>query len=96
MTAKLERGPVGMLTVLPSGPPAMGKALTGRTVAAGAGFLAVFRVSGTAACLAFSAAVPIDSIWLGRSWSTTFKHVLDGLVYAVVAGALFGWLWPAT
>lgn len=112
MAAKLEQGPVGMMTVLPSGPPAMGKAmglwlvyclvisvfvayLTGRTVAPGAGFLPVFRVSGTTAFLAFSAALPIDSIWLGRSWSTTFKHVFDGLVYAVAAGALFGWLWPA-
>jgi hypothetical protein len=112
MAAKFERGPVGMLTVLPSGRPAMGKSLglwfvyclvvgvvvaylTGRTTAAGAGFLGVFRVASTAAFLAYSAALPIDSIWMGRSWSTTLKHVFDGLVYALVTGALFGWLWPA-
>jgi hypothetical protein len=27
MAARFERGPVGMMTVLPSGPPAMGKAM---------------------------------------------------------------------
>src|SRR5712692_2151515 len=67
---KQKQGPVGMLTVFPSGPPAMPKFLamwfvysliigfftaylTGRTVHSGAQYLAVFRVAGTAAFMAY-------------------------------------------
>src|SRR6266852_2576847 len=67
---KYKQGPVGMMTVFPSGPPVMPKFLgmwfvycliigffvaylTGRTVAPGAHYLAVFRVAGTAAFLAY-------------------------------------------
>ena len=63
MQEKFKKGPVGMLTVLPSGPPAMGKYLgtwfafcvvmsylvayaTGRALASGTPYLAVFRMAG--------------------------------------------------
>jgi hypothetical protein len=36
-----------------------------------------------------------QSIWYGHAWSTTFKSTVDSLVYAVVTGAAFGWLWPS-
>jgi hypothetical protein len=34
------------------------------------------------------------SIWYSRSWSTTLKSTFDGLIYALVTAAIFGWLWP--
>ena len=35
-----------------------------------------------------------DSIWYARQWSTTIKLMFDGLIYALVLGGTFGWLWP--
>jgi hypothetical protein len=68
--------------------------VTGRTLGAGATYLAVFRVAGTAAFLAYAAGAPIDSIWRGQTWSATVKAIIDGLVYALLTAGTFGWLWP--
>jgi len=35
------------------------------------------------------------SIWYRRSWSTTLKATLDGVIYGLLTGGAFGWLWPA-
>ena len=108
---KFKRGPVGLLTVIRSGPPAMGKFLgqwflyclvisiftaylTGRTRAPGTHYLEVFRVAGTTAFLGYAAAQVQDSIWKGQPWGVTLKHVLDGLIYALLTAGTFGWLWP--
>src|SRR5438093_13707292 len=108
---KMKHGPAGLLTVLPSGPPAMAKNLvqwflycvvisifaaylSGRTLAPGAAFLPVFRVVGTAALLGYGAAHAQESIWSGRSWVVTCKHLFDSVIYAVLTAATFGWLWP--
>jgi hypothetical protein len=108
---KVKRGPVGFMTVLPSGPPAMGKSLVqwflycivisifagylaGRTLTPGTGFLEVFRVVGTVAFLGYGPAHAQDSIWAGRSWIVTFKHIFDSLIYALLTAGLFAWLWP--
>jgi hypothetical protein len=68
--------------------------LAGRVLPPGTPFAPVFRVAGTAAFLGFAGAVFPNSIWWGRSWSSTFKDVFDGLVYALVTAGVFGWLWP--
>ena len=111
MIEKFKRGPVGLLNVLPSGPPAMGKKLllwflycvvigifaaylSSRTLTAGAAFLPVFRVVGVAALLGYGAAHAQESIWGGRSWVVTFKHLFDSLIYALLTAAIFAWLWP--
>jgi hypothetical protein len=108
---KMKRGPVGLLTVLRSGPPAMGKNmvqwflycvvistfaayLSSRTLAPGTAFLRVFRVVGTTAFLGYGAAHAQESIWNGRSWVVTLKHLFDSLIYAVLIAGVFGWLWP--
>lgn len=68
--------------------------LAGRTVAPGVDYLAVFRVAGTAAFLAYGLPNIVDSIWKSFPWSATVKHVFDGLLYALVTAGAFGWLWP--
>jgi hypothetical protein len=35
-----------------------------------------------------------SSIWYGRPWSTTLKSTIDGIIYAVITGLIFVWLWP--
>jgi len=66
--------------------------LLSRTVAAGADYLLVFRVTGTVAFIAYGVAYIQESIWFGRSWSVTAKTFLDALIYAVLTGGIFGWL----
>jgi hypothetical protein len=67
--------------------------ITSRTVSSGAEYLTVFRVTGTVAFLAYGTAVIPDSIWFGRPWSITFKHLFDALIYALLTAGSFSWLW---
>lgn len=108
---KYKLGPVGMVTVMPSGPPAMPKFLgqwflyllvvtffvgylTAHSVSPGTPYLAVFRVAGTAAFLAYGLGALPGGIWKGQTWGMTFKEVIDGLIYALLTAGTFGWLWP--
>jgi hypothetical protein len=68
--------------------------LTGHTVAAGTPYLAVFRVAGTAAFMAYGLGQVSNAIWKGQTWSMTIKEVVDGLVYGLLTAGVFGWLWP--
>ena len=66
--------------------------LVSRTLAAGADYLTVFRISGTVAFIAYGVAYIQESVWFGRSWAATTKTFLDALIYAVLTGGVFGWL----
>lgn len=68
--------------------------LGGLALAPGAEYRLVFRVTGTAAILGYAFTNATNSIWKGVRWSTTFKFVIDGVVYGLVTGGTFGWLWP--
>lgn len=111
LAEKQKLGPVGFMTIVPSGPPAMPKFLiqwfvyclligffvaylTGHTVPSGTNYLAVFRVAGTTAFLAYGLGNASNGIWKGQSWSMTMKEVFDGLVYGLLTAGTFGWLWP--
>jgi hypothetical protein len=63
-----------------------------RTVAVDADYLAVYRVAGTVAWIAYGIAYVQDSIWFGRPWSLTLKGMFDALIYALLTGGVFGWL----
>lgn len=69
--------------------------VTGRALGPSADYLQVFRFSATAAFLAYGVGELQQSIWWGRKWSSTLKHMFDGLVYALFTAGAFGWLWPA-
>ena len=110
MKAKFQRGPIGTMVLL-SGMnigKALGQwfvfcLVIGLFVAyvahlcipAGASGMLVFRVASACAMLGYAFASVDSSIWKGVNWSTTFKFVFDGVVYALVTGAAFAWLWPA-
>jgi hypothetical protein len=68
--------------------------VAGRALGPGAPYLAVFRFAGTTAFVAYGLAMWHESIWYGRRWTTTLKFTIDGLVYGLLTGAAFGWLWP--
>ena len=111
MKAKYEKGPIALVTVMPTGVPQIGKALlrwflfsllvgalTGyvawHVLTPGTDYLKVFQVTGTIAWMAYGIGELPNSIWKGTPGKTTFKFVIDGLVYALVTAGAFGWLWP--
>jgi hypothetical protein len=108
---KFKRGPIGLLNIIPSGPPAMGKYLAlwfvysvvvsvlvaivaGTTLSPGTRYPVVFHLTALAALLGYGVGHLQDSIWKGQAWSVTFKHMFDGLIYALLTAGTFGWLWP--
>ena len=108
---KMKKGPVVFMTILPSGPPSMGKSLllwflysvlvsffaayvTGRALAPGVRYLAVFRFIGATAFMGYSLALLQNSIWYRRNWGMTLRSMFDGLVYGLLTAGTFGWLWP--
>jgi hypothetical protein len=108
---RFKRGPVGLLTVMPSGAPAMGKylglwfgyclvisafvgCLAAATHRVGTDYHRVFHFVALTAFLTYGVAQLQDSIWKAQTWRVTFKHVFDGLIYALLTAATFAWLWP--
>lgn len=69
--------------------------VTGRALGPGAPGTEVFRFAGTVSFIAYTVASWQSSIWYRRSWSTNLKNTFDGLVYGILTGAAFSWLWPA-
>ena len=63
-------------------------------VSAGAACRRVIRFAGVTSFLGYAAALWQMSIWYRRSWCTTIKATIDGLIYAAITAATFGWLWP--
>lgn len=68
--------------------------VAGRALPPAAQYLDAFRFAGTTAFVGYAAALWQDSIWFGRSWGATARTTLDGLIYALATGGVFGWLWP--
>ena len=68
--------------------------IAGRAQPAGAHYLSVFRFAGCTAFVGYSLALWQNVIWYKRSWKATLKSTLDGLVYGLLTGGTFGWLWP--
>jgi hypothetical protein len=64
------------------------------TLPAGTHYLAVFRVVGTMAFLAYGLANIPNAVWRGWTWSLVFKEMFDGLIYALLTAGTFGWRWP--
>ena len=68
--------------------------VTSLALAPGAKYPQVFRVAGSAGILGYCFHTVSDSIWYGRPWSATVKFIIDGIVYGLLIGGTFGWLWP--
>ena len=107
---KKKRGPVAVLTVMRDPSMGMSLAqwfvycvmvsvfaayIAGRALGPGAEYLEVFRFSGAAAFGAYGLALWQNSIWYKIAWSTTLKSNIDSLIYGLLTGGAFGWLWPA-
>jgi hypothetical protein len=60
----------------------------------GAPYMTVFRVTSTVAFAGDALALWQSWIWYSRGLGVTVRSTIDGLVYALLTGGSFGWLWP--
>ena len=110
MTRKFTEGPVALVVLRMPGPPKMGGALlkwfiyglavalivaclAGGVLPAGAGRQAGV-LAGAMAFLVYGGGSVPNAIWMGKPWSSALKELLDALIYGVITGATFAWLWP--
>lgn len=68
--------------------------LTSRALPPGAPYMQAFRFAGTVAFIGYGLAQWENTIWYNRAWQTTLKNTFDALVYGLLTGGAFGWLWP--
>jgi hypothetical protein len=61
---------------------------------AGAPYMTVFRVTSTVAFAGYSLALWQNWIWYSRGLGYTVRSTIDGLLYGLLTGGAFGWLWP--
>jgi hypothetical protein len=109
--AKLEKGPRVLLTIMSASntmPRSLvlwfvysivvavfAAYVAGAALGPGAGYMPVFRLTSTVAFAGYALALWQNWIWYSRSVTYTLKSTFDGLVYALLTGGVFGWLWPA-
>ncbi len=68
--------------------------VTGRALGPGADYMDVFRIASTTAFMGYSLAHIQDAIWQSQGWGPTARSMADGLIYGLLTGGAFGWLWP--
>lgn len=107
--AKMARGPVMFMHVLPPGinmgksliqwflfcivVSIFAAYITSHTVSADAEYLTVHRIAGCVAFMGYGLALIQEAIWNSKSWGAAWKGVFDALIYGLVTGGTFGWLW---
>jgi hypothetical protein len=65
-----------------------------RALGPGARYLDVSQIASTVAFVGFNLALWQNSIWYRRAWRTTFLYTVEGIIYGLLVGGAFGWLWP--
>lgn len=108
---KINKGPVALMTVMPTGPFNMGTQLlqwfvycavislfagylASRALGPGAEYLDVSQIASTAAFMGYGLGLWQHSIWFRKSWASTLRSNIDALIYGLLTGGTFGWLWP--
>jgi hypothetical protein len=64
------------------------------TLANGADFGRVFRITATAGILAYAFAFLPNAIWFSHPRRATVANVVEGVVYGLMTGLLFAAMWP--
>ncbi|HYE03098.1 MAG TPA: hypothetical protein VD963_07665 [Phycisphaerales bacterium] len=90
--------PHGGSVALGAGPGITGaEGVRGVTGAGGAGnamFWKVFQVLGTAGILAYCFASFPGDLWFQKKRRAMVMDWIDGIVFGLITGAIFAWLWP--
>ena len=68
--------------------------ITASAVGPGVESLRVFCFACTSAFLAYALAHWQNTIWYKHNLGTTIRNTIDGLIYGLLSGTAFAWLWP--
>lgn len=68
--------------------------LAGESLPRGADVPRVFHLVALVTFIAYAGGALSDGIWRGEPWRSVAKNLLDALIYAIVSGFAFAWLWP--
>lgn len=55
---------------------------------------AAAKLVGAVTLVAHGFGTVTESIWMGRTWGSSVKYILDAALYAAGSGLVFLWLWP--
>jgi hypothetical protein len=107
---KFEEGPLAMVCLKPGQSMNMGAslfqwflfcllvsliaAMLAMVLPVGAPSAHVFHTLGLAGLLGHAMGPIPNGIWWAHSWRSVSKYVVDGVIYGVIIGATFMWLWP--
>jgi len=69
--------------------------IVGGLAGPGAEYRLIFQFVSATAFACYGLAMIPNAIWYKRQWSSVMKSLLDALVYGLLTGGFFGWLWPA-
>jgi hypothetical protein len=65
-----------------------------RALPPGAEYLRVSQMASTTAFLGYAMAQWSNVIWYKKNVMATLKSTFDGVIYGLITGGAFGWLWP--
>jgi hypothetical protein len=68
--------------------------IASRALAPGAPYMEVFRFAGATTFIAYTLGLWQMSVWYHRNVGTSIRYTIDGLIFGLLAGGVFGWLWP--
>lgn len=110
MQERFKAGPLGTINIWP-GVPSMPRNLVlsfavylliGIFIAylasmgvRGSGFLEVFRFTGAAGVMAYTVGWMCHAIWFRQPLRAFLNDLADGIVYGLLTGIVFAWLWPS-
>ena len=69
--------------------------ITAEARAFGSDFASVFQIAATVGVMTFCFASIPNAIWFGKPSRAIVLDLIDGIVYAVIAGVAFAALWPS-
>jgi hypothetical protein len=110
MLKKMEEGPLAMVSLKPGAKFNLGvpllqwfllcllisliAAMLSMVLPVGAPPSHVFHTLALAGLLGHSMGPITSGIWWAHPWRSVFKYIVDGIIYALIIGATFMWLWP--
>jgi hypothetical protein len=73
---------------------AMAAYLAAHVLSVAPSYRPVFRLVGTVGFLAYAVGPVYEAIWYWKPWRSLALTTVDALLYGLVMGGVFGWLWP--
>ena len=68
--------------------------VAGIVLAPGSDYMLVFRITSVVSFCGYTLALWSHKIWYHHGTAATIKSTIDGLIYGLLTGGTFGWLWP--